>query len=147
MLAQLGYDVGHALRGLLRDRAFTLVALLSIGLGAGANSAIFSLVDQADRSRLFSRFGLLLDQFKGLPVESSAVPSEDFSFTLLFCQAFESAHELLGCLADDVRPAPKWSIRICLQAIDSLQGLFINSNCNSFHIKILADMCNVGFTF
>ena len=47
MLAQLGYDVRHAWRGLLRDRAFTLVALLSIGLGAGANSAIFSLVDQA----------------------------------------------------------------------------------------------------
>src|SRR6059036_884056 len=47
MLGQLRYDVKHALRGLLRDRAFTLVALLSIGLGAGANSAIFSLVDQA----------------------------------------------------------------------------------------------------
>jgi predicted permease len=47
MLAQLGYDVRHAVHGLLRDRAFTLVALLSIGLGAGANSAIFSLVDQA----------------------------------------------------------------------------------------------------
>jgi len=31
MLSQLGYDVRHALRGLLRDRAFTLVALLSIG--------------------------------------------------------------------------------------------------------------------
>jgi len=39
--------VRQALHALLRDRAFTLVALLSIGLGAGANSAIFSLVDQA----------------------------------------------------------------------------------------------------
>jgi len=43
----LGHDVRYALRGLLRDRAFTLVALVSIGLGVGANSAIFSLVDQA----------------------------------------------------------------------------------------------------
>jgi putative ABC transport system permease protein len=43
----LGHDVKYALRGLLRDRAFTLVALVSIGLGVGANSAIFSLVDQA----------------------------------------------------------------------------------------------------
>lgn len=47
MLSALRYDVKHALRGLLRDRAFTLVAILSIGLGVGANSAIFSLVDQA----------------------------------------------------------------------------------------------------
>ncbi|PYQ18213.1 MAG: multidrug ABC transporter substrate-binding protein, partial [Acidobacteria bacterium] len=46
MLAALAYDLKHAARGLVRDRAFTLVALLSIGLGVGANSAIFSLVDQ-----------------------------------------------------------------------------------------------------
>jgi predicted permease len=47
MLEQLRYDVRHAVRGLLRDRAFTAIALLSVGLGVGANSAIFSLVDQA----------------------------------------------------------------------------------------------------
>src|SRR5438445_2685670 len=47
MLEQLRYDLRHAVRGLLRDRAFTAVALLSVGLGVGANSAIFSLVDQA----------------------------------------------------------------------------------------------------
>src|SRR5688572_30398652 len=47
MLDWLRYDLKHALRGLSRDRAFTFVALLSIGLGVGANSAIFSLVDQA----------------------------------------------------------------------------------------------------
>jgi predicted permease len=47
MLDRIRYDLKHAVRGLLRDRAFTAVALLSIGLGVGANSAIFSLVDQA----------------------------------------------------------------------------------------------------
>jgi hypothetical protein len=47
MMEQLRYDVRHAVRGLLRDRAFTAIALLSVGLGVGANSAIFSLVDQA----------------------------------------------------------------------------------------------------
>jgi predicted permease len=52
MLDWLSYDVKHALRGLRRDRAFTAVALLSIGLGVGANSAIFSLVDQALFRRL-----------------------------------------------------------------------------------------------
>jgi predicted permease len=52
MLEWLRSDVRHALRGLLRDRAFTIVAVLSIGLGVGANSAIFSLVDQALFRRL-----------------------------------------------------------------------------------------------
>ncbi|MFN0103084.1 MAG: ABC transporter permease [Bryobacteraceae bacterium] len=46
-LSNLAWDVRYAIRGLVRDRAFTLVAVLSIGLGVGANSAIFSLVDQA----------------------------------------------------------------------------------------------------
>jgi predicted permease len=40
-------EVRFALRGLLRDRGFAVTALLSIGLGVGANAAIFSLVDQA----------------------------------------------------------------------------------------------------
>jgi hypothetical protein len=46
MSGHLLCDVKYGLRGLLRDRAFTAVALLSIGLGVGANSAILSLVDQ-----------------------------------------------------------------------------------------------------
>jgi predicted permease len=52
MLEQLRYDLRHAVRGLLRDRAFTAIAVLSVGLGVGANSAIFSLVDQALFRRL-----------------------------------------------------------------------------------------------
>src|SRR5438876_3987345 len=40
-------DLRYALRMLRRNPAFTVVALVSIGLGVGANSAIFSLVDQA----------------------------------------------------------------------------------------------------
>jgi len=43
----LGQDLRQSLRSLLHDRGFTAVAVLSIGLGVGANSAIFSLVDQA----------------------------------------------------------------------------------------------------
>ena len=35
------------MRGLLKDKGFAIAAVLSIGLGVGANSAIFTLVDQA----------------------------------------------------------------------------------------------------
>jgi putative ABC transport system permease protein len=47
MFSTLLREVRFALRGLLRDRGFAVTALLSIGLGVGANAAIFSLVDQA----------------------------------------------------------------------------------------------------
>src|SRR5262245_59868135 len=72
MLDWLRYDVRHALRGLRRDRAFTAVAVLSVGLGVGANSAIFSLVDQALFRHLPVREPerLVLANFKGFFVGS-----------------------------------------------------------------------------
>src|SRR5918992_615007 len=39
-------DLRYACRGLLRAPLFTLVAVVSIALGIGANTAIFTLVDQ-----------------------------------------------------------------------------------------------------
>jgi len=41
---RLRQDLRHACSRLLRDRGFAAVAILTLGLGIGANTAIFSLV-------------------------------------------------------------------------------------------------------
>jgi predicted permease len=45
LLEQLGQDVRYSLRTMLRSRAFTALAVLSLALGIGANTAIYSLID------------------------------------------------------------------------------------------------------
>src|SRR5512134_75491 len=39
-------DARHALRSLRRNRAFSVVAMLTLALGIGANTAVFTLIDQ-----------------------------------------------------------------------------------------------------
>src|SRR5205809_3777561 len=45
-LRDFAYDLRFSGRSLLRSRSFTATAVLSLGLGIGATTAIYSLVDQ-----------------------------------------------------------------------------------------------------
>jgi predicted permease len=44
MLAELLFDVRFAVRQLLKNRGFALAAILTLGMGIGANTAIFSVI-------------------------------------------------------------------------------------------------------
>ena len=45
LLEQLAQDVRYGLRGMVKNRTFTALAALSLALGIGANTAIYSFMD------------------------------------------------------------------------------------------------------
>ena len=75
----LSKDVSYALRTFRRDPAFTAIAVLSLAMGIGANTAIFSIVNSLMfRPRPVSDPGRLVELFVGdreHPYETTSYPS------------------------------------------------------------------------
>ena len=90
MLEQLVRDLRFAARQLLRAPGFAFTAILTLALGLGANTAVFSLIN-----------GLLLrplpvsraDELAVLHFQRSDDPDPDYSFSAPMFRALEKRHE------------------------------------------------------
>ena len=80
--AQLGQDLRYGWRGLVRAPGFAIVAVLTIGLGIGANSAIFSVINGVVRKPLEypdpQRLVFITSQFTGLNFDKFWVSPPEF---------------------------------------------------------------------
>src|SRR2546425_12291488 len=68
-------------------------------------------------------------------MQSRFVPPKYFRLSLFFGVALQPLYELLDGPANHIRPIFERQLSICCQAVNFLQGGFVNSYRNSFHIR------------
>jgi predicted permease len=92
MVHSLLHDVGYALRRLAKAPAFTATAVLSLGLGIGANATIFTWIN-----------AVLLRPFPGVEAQERIVVAAD-TLSQPNYEDFRDRSKLLSLVAHDDRP-------------------------------------------
>src|SRR5438552_11433595 len=121
-LEQLWQDVRYALRMMARNPAFTTVAVLSLALGIGANTAIFSLINTLMLRMLPVRqpeqLVALLSKYPGEPRGSY--------FSL---QSYEHHRDYNHVFSGLIAVAPtRFSVRGAGGEPETLDGEFVSGN-------------------
>src|ERR671912_567760 len=107
-MSGLGHDLRFAVRTLGRSPGFTAVAVVTLGLGIGANTAIFSLMDQVLLRLLPVREPERLVVLDGPGPFSGSTHSHSASITELshpmFLELRDKADTFAGVLAQYTAP-------------------------------------------
>src|SRR5438876_9954322 len=110
-LEQLCRDVQYAFRTMRHNPGFTTTAVLSLALGIGANTAIFSLIDALMLRWLPVRDPQELVQLK-IQAARATVAGETFSYAIVKALLEQKAifSSVSGCSAATVSVGPRGSV-------------------------------------
>jgi putative ABC transport system permease protein len=107
MLATTRQNISFALRTLLKNKAFTITAVLTLALGIGATTAIFSVVYAVFEPMPYPNPDQLVMLWAKLPNGRSSVPANDFVEWQRRNTSFEAINAWNGAsfnIATDDRP-------------------------------------------
>lgn len=94
-LDELGANIRYGLRSMRRTPLFTAIAILSLAIGVGANTAIFSLIDSLGlRPMAIPHVSQIVRLFAVTPQD----PGQDFSYPE-YLEFQKQAHSLSGLVA------------------------------------------------
>jgi predicted permease len=127
-LEELRQDVRYALRSARRTPGFTLVALLSLALGIGANTAIFSLIDTVMLRKLPvpepQRLAELLHRFPGEP-HLNGFSGRQYRYFLDRNRVFSG---IIGTMRP-ANPGGSWfRVRMAASDTQSVEGVYVTGN-------------------
>jgi putative ABC transport system permease protein len=104
----MGHDIRYALRNLTHNPGFTLVAVLTLAIGIGANTAIFSVVNGVllrplpypDPSRLIRLWPSSASEPRSAFAPADFLDFDRQNHTLAALAAYRRQRRLLRCLRD-----------------------------------------------
>ena len=104
-MATMGANLRYALRMLRRNPGFTVIAVISLALGIGVNTAIFSLIDQLLLWSIPAREPSRLVKLEGMYSEAYPFYCEFRDRSQVFSSVFASSHNLTVGIRPESAPA------------------------------------------